>query len=88
MKKTAPTSLEEQMIRSLIRRKREYERYFKASGIDPENPGMDNQATNAYTGLIKTIAELSRKAVRESKDPEEVKRLAEEILETEYGIKR
>ena len=78
-------SLEEKMIRSLLKRKREYEKYFKAK---EEKNEIDNQTTNAYAGLIKTIVELSRKAPKEAKDPAELKRLAEEILENEYGIKR
>ncbi len=92
-------SLEEKMIRSLLERKKEYEDYFKAS-VQPDDgdseeekkkkkePEIDNQATNAYTGLIKTIVELSRKSPKEAKNPVELKRLAEEILENEYGIKR
>jgi|Deesub1362A_J573_1020465.scaffolds.fasta_scaffold00740_25 hypothetical protein len=75
-------SIEERMIKDLLKRKREYEKYFKS--IDT----IDNQAQSAYTSIIKTIVELSRKTVRETKSSEEMKKLAEEILESEYGIRR
>jgi hypothetical protein len=85
-------SIEEQGIKALLKRKREYEKYFKTL-LKKENPetdnlGMDHQAQTAYTNIIKTLVELSRKAASEAKDPERLKRLAEEILENDYGIER
>lgn len=92
------------MIKSLLRRKRAYEKYFllkeairpaddSAVGEKPKpkkkmEMDMDTQAQNAYTSIVKTIVELSRKSPKETKDPAEMKRIAEEILRTEYGIER
>jgi ABC-type hemin transport system ATPase subunit len=75
-------AIEERMIRDLLRQKRRYEMYFKTL------KGVNNQAQTAYTNIVKTVVELSRKAHREAVDPEEMKRIADEILESEYGIKR
>lgn len=80
---TKKLTIEERMIRDLLRQKRRYEKYFKTL-----KEHVDNQAQTAYTNIIKTIVELSRKAGKEARDPEEMKRIADEILETEYGIKR
>lgn len=77
-------SFEEKMMSDLMRQKEKYEAYFEALS------GIDNQAQYAYTNIVKTIIELSRKIkpAKEVKDPAEMKRLADEILESEYGIKR
>jgi hypothetical protein len=75
------------MLLSLIAQKEKYEKYF--DGLPANN--MDNQAQFAYSNIIKTVIELSRKLKpkeKQSKDLAEMKRLAEEILESEYGIKR
>jgi hypothetical protein len=77
-------SFEEKMIRDLLKRKRAYEQYFK---LKPDNT-VDNQAQSAYTTIIKTLFELSRKTLPGAKDPEEIRRLSEEILESEFGIRR
>ncbi|MBI4822652.1 MAG: hypothetical protein HY805_00250 [Nitrospirae bacterium] len=54
-----------------------------------EKAELDHKAEHAYTHIIKTIIELSRKlSLSEETDPEEMKRRAEEILESEFGIKR
>ena len=90
-------SMEEQAMKALLKRKREYEKYFKSreskdtQGNDDQNkpdPGMDNQAQNAYTSLIKTLVELSRKAAPPKRSAEEIQRAAEEVLRVEYGIER
>lgn len=78
--------LEEKMIRDLLKRKRAYEKYFKSKKENPEN--IDPKAESAYASLVKLIVEISKKADLRAKDPEEMKRLAEEILENDYGIKR
>jgi hypothetical protein len=75
-------SLEEKMINALKKRKRAYEKYFRTL------KDVDNQAQSAYTSIIKTIVELSRKIPAGVSDPEEMKRRLDEVLETEYGIKR
>lgn len=75
-------TIEERMIRDLLRQKRRYERYFKTL------QGVDNQAQTAYTNIIKVVVGLSKKTREEAVDPEEMRRIAEEIMETEYGIKR
>lgn len=77
-------SFEERMMNDLLKQKEKYEAYFETL------PGIDNQAQFAYANIIKTIIELSRKLnpQKEVKDPDEMKRLADEILESEYGIKR
>lgn len=90
-------SMEELAIKALLKRKREYEKYFKSRESkdtqvnDDQNkpdPGMDNQAQNAYTSLIKTLVELAKKMPVQTNDTDEMLRLAEEILENDYGIKR
>jgi hypothetical protein len=90
-------SIEEQAIKALLKRKREYEKYFKSregkaaedNGFPAKNDiGMDNQAQNAYTNIIKTLVDLAKKVSIQTNDTDEMKRLAEEILENDYGIKR
>ncbi len=80
-------TFEARMLKKLITQLEKYEHYFE------ENPGLDTQATYAYTNLLKIIIELSRKV----KSPDElpagpVKKagLSEETLtrikEELYGI--
>jgi ribosome biogenesis protein Nip4 len=83
-------SFEEKMIRDLLKRKRAYEKYFRTLvkvEDGEEKIEVDNQAQSAYTAIIKTLFELSKKAVDKTHDPEEMRRLADEILESDYGIK-
>lgn len=82
--KDSQISFEERMMNDLMKQKDKYEAYFETIS------GIDNQAQYAYTNIVKTIIELSRKLKpgKETKDPDEMKKLAEEILESEYGIKR
>ncbi len=78
-------SFEEKMLSDLLKQKEKYETYFDSINL------IDNQAQFAYANIIKTIIDLSRKMKpkeKEIKDPAEMKRLADEILENEYGIKR
>jgi transposase len=79
-------SFEEKMISALVAQKEKYEEYFAGLGRGQH----DNQASFAYTNIVKTIIELSRKIKppEEKRDPAELKRISEEILESEYGIKR
>jgi hypothetical protein len=74
---------EKRMIDDLLKRKEAYEAYFKTA----EEP-MDHKAETAYASLVKTIVELSLKTGSSAKDPGELRRVAEEILENDYGIKR
>jgi len=77
--------LEERMVKALIKQKTKYEKYLKTR----KPKGLDHKAEHAYTHIIKTIIEISRKsAIAEETDPEEFKKKAEEILESEFGIKR
>ncbi|MDA8170304.1 MAG: hypothetical protein M0Z48_00545 [Nitrospiraceae bacterium] len=76
-------SFEQAMMSKLVAQIEKYEMYLESA------PGIDNQATYAYTNLLKTVVELSRKVkVKEDKNPEALKQAADEILESEYGIKR
>lgn len=77
-------SFEERMMLKLVGQIDKYEKY-----LDTKNE-MDNQAVHAYTNLLKTVIELSRKLKLKDKKstPEELKHEAEKILEAEYGIKR
>ncbi len=81
----AQASLEEKMIRDLLRRKRAYEKHFRSKSSDDE-PG--NQAHSAYISIIKAIVDIARKAERQAGDPEEFRRIALEILRNDYGIER
>ncbi len=76
-------SFEQTMMSKLVRQIQRYEEYLEGTAA------IDNQAVYAYTNLLKTVVELSRKVkVKEDKNPEALKQAAEEILESEYGIKR
>lgn len=82
----AKLTIEERMIRALLKCKRDYEEYFKTKKSKP-----DNAAQTAYTALIKTIVDISRKSLTDQpreRDPEEALKRAREILRTEYGIER
>jgi hypothetical protein len=80
---SAEPTFDRRMIDDLIKRKESYEAYFKTQD-DP----IDHKAESAYASLVKTIVELSMKAGARAKDPEELRRIADEILENDYGIKR
>lgn len=78
-------TLELELVKDLLKQKKRYERYFR--GLD----NIDNSALSAYTGLVKTAAELWRKMKQEEKgagDSEELRQIARQILESEYGINR
>ncbi len=77
-------SFEQRMIDALEERREAYEAYFALKGTDD----VDNQAQNAYTNLIKTLFELNKKSSAPTRSPEEMRRRAEEILESDFGIKR
>ena len=76
-------SFEMQRIADLLKRKEAYEVFF-----EKQNGKIDSRAESAYASLVKTIVELSIKAGSRTKDPEELARIAKEILENDYGIKR
>ncbi len=72
---------EDKMMASLIEQKESYEKYFKTLGHSP-----DNQATYAYTNLIKTIIDIKRKlkAEQAAEDIEQItksKGLTDETVE-------
>jgi len=46
---------EQKMLKKLVAQLEKYEKYFD------ENPELDNQATYAYTNLLKVLIEISRK---------------------------
>lgn len=48
-------SFEDKMLNDLVRQKEKYEKYFEATDL------LDNQATYAYTGIIKTIIDVKKK---------------------------
>ena len=75
---------EAELIASLIARKESYEKYFESKESKSEE--HDHRAEQAYTGLIKTLIEILRKSEPEDEDPEEMKKVAKEILQEEYGI--
>lgn len=82
----SPLNVEQSMVRALLRRKLAYERYFKSE------KAIDHPAQTAYTALVKTIVEITRKAGpaldAQRPDPEEARRRADEILRNDYGIQR
>jgi len=73
--------LEEGLLQRLLRL---IETYYRR--LD-EGPKIDPQATYALVSMIKTVMGISGK-MPEKVDPEEMRLKAEEILETEFGIKR
>ncbi len=77
-------SFEERMMLKLVAQIENYEKYFRTK------TDLDHQAVHAYSNLLKTVVELSRKLKLKGKKgtPEELKAEAEKILESEYGIKR
>jgi hypothetical protein len=77
-------SIEEQAIKALLRRKGEYERYFDT--LREKDEKMDSPAQNAYTTIIKTLVELSKKAAPPKRSAEEIRKAAEEVLRNDYGI--
>lgn len=79
-KKPSPARLEAEALEALVKRKEEYEKYFGRPNAQP-----DPKAEQAFTGIIKLIVELARdSAARKGAG----RRTVEEILETEYGIKK
>lgn len=86
--KDAGLTTEAALLADLKRQKDKYEKYFESLGNT-----IDNQAQYAYANLIKTIIDLIRKPVakedgKKKLTQEETRLMAEEILESEYGIKR
>jgi len=75
--------LNPELLDDLIRQKKRYENYFE--GIE-KNGTMDNSALSAYMGILKLLIELDLKEGPAS--PEELKQIAKEILENEYGVRR
>ncbi|MBI4823225.1 MAG: hypothetical protein HY805_03215 [Nitrospirae bacterium] len=52
------------------------------------HPAVDSQAAYAYANLLHAALRLKDRMPKEKPDPVEMKRVALEILETEFGIKR
>ncbi len=79
-------TFEQTMMQKLATQIERYEQYLE--GLTAGR--MDNQAVYAYTNLLKTVVELGRKIrpAKTEKDAEALKEQANEILESEYGIKR
>ncbi len=79
---------EMKLVKDLLKQKERYEEYFKTPPTT-ESKSPDHSALSAYTGLIKTTAELYRKIKSEGKAGEaELKEIAREILESDYGALR
>lgn len=72
---------EKELLKALLERKAEYERFF-ASRQDSD--GLDHKAEQAYTGLIKTIYELMKKT--EETQRKDLKKEVSRIVQEEYGI--
>jgi len=53
-----------------------------------DRPGIDPQAVYAYTNMLRTALDLSKRLPHRKPSPEEMTRRAKEILEMEYGVKR
>ncbi|GAB4389032.1 MAG: hypothetical protein Kow0025_11910 [Thermodesulfovibrionales bacterium] len=74
--------MEEQVLRGLLKRKREYDRYFK------EREAIDNQAVSAYINIVKLAVEVLHRAEKGARESADMRKAAEEILESEFGIRR
>lgn len=76
-------SFEEGVLLKLMGLIERFERHLQTA------PRMDAQAIFAYTNMINTFFNLSDKLRPFIKtDPARMKRIADEILENDYGIKR
>lgn len=76
------TTVEEQVLRGLLNRKREYDRYFRTRET------IDNQAVSAYINIVKLAVDVLQKTGKGSGGSEDLRKAAEEILENEFGIRR
>lgn len=77
-----PSAFELRMFNRLMRLIERYE-----ADLD-KMPRVGTQEVFAYANLARAAMELSKRLPPEAKDPEEMRRVAQEIMETEYGIKR
>ena len=78
-------NLDLDLVKDLIEQKKRYEAYFAKK---PEGE-IDNAAQSAYMGIIKTLHDISKKlSESKSASPGEMKKIAKEILENEYGVRR
>lgn len=77
-----PSAFELRLFNRLMRLIERYEADIE------RRPNVGSQEVFAYANLARAAIELSKRLPPEAKDPEEMRRIAEEILETEYGIKR
>lgn len=76
------TTLDKKLLDRLLRLIDRYGRQIEGSDR------LNDQSTYAYMHLIRAARELSRSMKPERTDPGEMKRLAMEILESDYGIQR
>lgn len=51
-------------------------------------PRVESQDIFAYAGLARTALEVSRSLPPSARDPEEMRRIAAEILENDFGVKQ
>jgi hypothetical protein len=77
-----PSAFELRLFNRLMRLIERYE-----ADLD-RRPNVGSQEAFAYANLARAAIELSKRLPPEAKDPEEMRRVALEILETDYGIKR
>jgi hypothetical protein len=73
---------ERELLKALLQRKMEYERFFASRQNSEE---LDHKAEQAYAGLIKTIYELMKKT--DDTQKKDLKKEASRIIQEEYGIR-
>jgi len=73
---------ERELLKALLQRKAEYERFFASRQNSEE---LDHKAEQAYAGLIKTIYELMKKT--DDTQKRDIKKELSRIIEEEYGVR-
>lgn len=83
-KKSKGQELDLELVRDLLEQKKRYEFFFEHL----PHGEIDNSAQSAYMGIVKTLHDINRKLQAEGhRSPEELKEIAREILENEYGVR-
>ena len=87
--KVPKQKIKRKAIKSLLGCLDQYERYFETSG---ETGEINHQVSNAYMNLLKLVWSIAADEETDSKSkersPEEMRRVAKEILERDYGIRQ
>jgi hypothetical protein len=85
LKGKAKSLADAEFASSLIRLKERYEKYFEGLA---EN-SIENTTLTAYMNILKLILDIDKKLSEEGQaSPRELKEIAREILENEYGVRR